>query len=114
MAWRLFEVEDLAAALLLEVGWAAHVSSSASASSYRARGVALSSWAQGCVTGRGTRQVAHVPGPHVVGVRHFRGVVERGVELVTKPEEMAVLQASLGAALKSAAEGRMVRVSEVL
>jgi predicted dehydrogenase len=52
--------------------------------------------------------------PYVVEMQHFKEVVEKGVEPVTKPDEMVMLQAALEAALKSAEEKRPVRVSELL
>ena len=47
-------------------------------------------------------------------LKHFLRVVRGQEEPVTKRDEMILLQATLEAALKSAEEGRPVRVSEVL
>ncbi|RLE68550.1 MAG: hypothetical protein DRJ43_05385, partial [Thermoprotei archaeon] len=52
--------------------------------------------------------------PYLIEMRHFVDVAVRDVEPVTKPEEMVYLQATLEAALRSAIEGRPVRVNEIL
>jgi len=122
-----FDVEDLAAAMIrmengatvfLEVSWAAHVASDSfqvlvlgdkaglvfpGAKVYSEEGVLVDKQL------RFTEE-----DPYVVEMQHFKDVVEKGVEPVTKPEEMVMLQAALEAALKSAEEKRPVRVSELL
>lgn len=122
-----FEVEDLAATMfkmrngatvLLEISWAAHIASDSfhvivlgekgglefpAAKVYSDEGVLVD------------KQLKYQDeDPYVVEMRHFKDVVEKGMEPVTKPEEMVRLQAALEAALKSAAEGRVVKVSELL
>ncbi len=122
-----FEVEDLAAAMfrmesgatvLLEVSWAGHIAADhfrvivlgdrgglefPGAKVYGEEGVLVD------------KQLKYAEeDPYLVEARHFKEVVEKGVEPVTKQEEMVMLQAALEAALRSAAEGRVVRISEVL
>ncbi|MEM1690687.1 MAG: Gfo/Idh/MocA family oxidoreductase [Thermofilaceae archaeon] len=122
-----FDVEDLASAMFkmedgatifLEVSWAAHIAGDSfrvlvlgergglefpGAKVYSEEGVLVD------------KQLRYQEeDPYVVEMRHFVEVAEKEVEPITKPDEMVGLQAALEAALKSAAEGKVVRVSEVL
>lgn len=122
-----FEVEDLAAAmfrmedgatLYLEVSWASHVASDyfkvmvlGDRGGLEFPGAKVFS-EEGVLVDKQLRYQEE--DPYLAEMRHFKEVVEKGVEPVTKPEEMVMLQAALEAALKSAAEGRLVRVSELI
>lgn len=121
-----FEVEDFAAAYIrmrngatvyLEVSWASHTNDAFSvlilgdraglefpgARVYSREGVLVD------------KQLKFSEeDPYLAEAAHFKEVVERGVEPVTKPSEMVALQATLEAGLKSALEGRPVRLAEIL
>lgn len=121
-----FDVEDLAAAMfrmengatvVLEVSWAAHAPDGFHVMVLGDRGGLEFPGAkvyaeEGVLVDKQLKFTEE--DPYVVEMRHFKEVVEKGVEPVTKPEEMVMLQAALEAALKSAEEKRVVRVSELL
>lgn len=123
-----FDVEDLAVAFIkmqsgatvfLEVSWAAHIGESSIYSIILGDrgGVDYSSATiyteeKGILVDKKLRYVRN--DPYLAELQHFINCIVKDEEPITKAEEMIWLQAILEAALKSAEEGRVVKVSEVL
>ncbi|MCS7104047.1 MAG: Gfo/Idh/MocA family oxidoreductase [Thermofilaceae archaeon] len=122
-----FEVEDLAtswirmkneATVYLEVSWAAHVSTDHFQVIVLGDRAGLEYPGGKVYSEEGVLVDKHLKfieeDPYLVEMRHFKDVVEKGVEPITKPVEMIMLQAVLEAALKSAEEKRVVKIAELL
>ncbi|RLF05889.1 MAG: gfo/Idh/MocA family oxidoreductase [Thermoprotei archaeon] len=123
-----FEVEDLAVAFIkmksgatvyLEVSWAGHlrgdlvyVNILGDEGGLEFPGAKVYCEENGVTVDKQLRY--REEDPYIVEMRHFKEVVERGVEPVTKPSEMINLQAILEAALRSATEGRPIKISDVI
>ena len=123
-----FDVEDFATAFIkmrngatvfLEVSWAAHVGESSIYSLILGDrgGVDYSSATvyteeKGALVDKKLHYVRN--DPYLAEAEHFVNCIIKDEEPITKAEEMIWLQAILESALKSAKEGRIVKVSEVL
>ncbi|MEM1509887.1 MAG: Gfo/Idh/MocA family oxidoreductase [Thermofilaceae archaeon] len=121
-----FEVEDFAVAYIkmrngatvyLEVSWASHIANDmfsifilGDKAGLEFPGARVYSW-EGVSVDKQLKFSEE--DPYLAEASHFKEVVEKGIEPVTKPSEMIMLQATLESAIKSAAEGRPVRLAEV-